>query len=67
MELEPLDLLPVQPRGGGRRRRRRLIIDDEIIIPAQLFRAQLYDCEALLRVSIMDVFGNVKMYIHLFL
>lgn len=48
MVLESLDVLPVQPRGGGRR---RLIIDKEIIIPAELFRAQLYDCKDLLRVS----------------
>lgn len=57
-ELQPLDVLPVQPRGVGRRRRRRFLIDEEIIIPAQLFRAQLYDCEDLLRVSTVDVFGE---------
>ncbi|XP_046451746.1 uncharacterized protein LOC124199830 [Daphnia pulex] len=55
MVLESLDVLPVQPRGGGRRRRRRLIIDKEIIIPAELFRAQLYDCKDLLRMPNEDV------------
>ncbi|XP_046451761.1 uncharacterized protein LOC124199842 isoform X2 [Daphnia pulex] len=52
MVLESLDVLPVQPRGGGRR---RLIIDKEIIIPAELFRAQLYDCKDLLRMPNEDV------------
>jgi hypothetical protein len=56
MELEPIDVLPVQPRGGGRHRRRRLIIDEEVMIPAELFRAQLYGCEDLLLVSMIDLF-----------
>jgi hypothetical protein len=67
MAFEPLDVLPVQPRGGGRHRRRRLIIDEEIMIPAELFRAQLYDCEDLLLVSMIDLFGNVKIYFNLFI
>ncbi|EFX72483.1 hypothetical protein DAPPUDRAFT_308284 [Daphnia pulex] len=43
------------PRGGERRRRRRLIIDEEIIIPTELFRAQLYNCGDLLRTPNEDV------------